>query len=74
MKRSRSALTVLAQQMIDTKKIDRIVERVRPCTMVPDEAVAKNIELTIEAVNSLRRPKGRHRGMRDLEGRIFSWP
>lgn len=38
--------------MIDTKKIDRIVERVRPYTMVPDEAVAKNIELTIEAVNN----------------------
>ncbi len=29
------------------------MERVRPCcTMVPDEAVAKNIELTIEAVNN----------------------
>ena len=47
-----SEFTVLAQQMNDTEKRDRIVERVRPYTMVPDAAVARNIELTIEAVNN----------------------
>src|SRR5262245_48258586 len=36
--------------MSESEKINRIVERVRPYTMVPDAAMARCIELTLEAM------------------------